>query len=125
MDQVEELEDFYEETDDKEYQTKMLEKILSNDVIDDIHSFYENYESLKETYKTKPYLSKYEQTKIISERAQQLANGSSTFIKNPKSYHNVQEIALQELKEKLIPFIIKRPIANTFEYWKLEDLNIL
>ena len=28
MDQVEELEDFYEENDDKEYQTKMLEKIL-------------------------------------------------------------------------------------------------
>ena len=28
-------------------------------------------------------------------------------------------------RQKKIPFILKRPIANTFEYWKLEDLEII
>ena len=31
-----------------------------------------------------------------------------------------------ELQEKKLPFIIKRPISNNkFEYWKLEDLEII
>ena len=35
-------------------------------------------------------------------------------------------IAERELLEKKIPFIIKRPISNNkFEYWKLEDLEIV
>ena len=32
------------------------------------------------------------------------------------------DIAVQELNEKRIPFIIKRPYGNSFEYWKLNDL---
>ena len=28
----------------------------------------------------------------------------------------------REFNEKKIPFIIKRPYGNTFEYWKLNDL---
>ena len=31
-----------------------------------------------------------------------------------------------ELKEKKIPFIIRRPLPdNTFEYWKLQDLELI
>ena len=44
---------------------------------------------------------------------------------NPENYKTIYDIALEELKQKKIPFIIKRPINNTFEYWKLEDLRIL
>jgi DNA-directed RNA polymerase subunit K/omega len=40
----------------------------------------------------------------------------------PKNVSNAYEIALLELAEKKIPFIIKRPYGNTFEYWKLKDL---
>lgn len=84
-------------------------------------TFYQNYEKLKKGYITNPKLNKYEKTKIISERAQQIANGSLSYLKNPESYNSVQEIALEELKQKKIPFIIERPIPNGIEYWKLED----
>jgi len=65
-----------------------------------------------------------EKTKIISERAQQLANGSLSFLKNPESYNNVLDIAMEELKQKKIPIIIERPVPNGFEYWKLEDCTL-
>ena len=35
-------------------------------------------------------------------------------------------IAEQELKEKRIPFIIKRPLPNgKYEYWNVKDLEII
>ena len=30
--------------------------------------------------------------------------------------------AIQELNQKKLPFIIRRPVPNGFEYWKLKDL---
>lgn len=84
-------------------------------------TFYQNYETMKKEYITTPKLNKYEKTKIISERSQQIANGSLSYLKNPETYNNVQEIAFEELKQKKIPFIIERPIPNGVEYWKLED----
>ena len=99
--------------------------ITDNEIyIEDLNAFYDNYEKLKKGYITKPFLNKYEKTKIISERAQQLANGSISFLKNPKDYSNVNEIAIQELKQKKIPFIIRRPVPNGYEYWKLEDFHL-
>ena len=92
---------------------------------EDFNNFNTNYKEMKKDYLTSPYLNKYEKTRIISERAQQLADGSVSLLKNPKSYASVYEIAMEELKQKKIPFIIKRPINNNFEYWKLEDLKFL
>ena len=90
-----------------------------------IQNFYRNYEKLKVTYKTSPVLSKYEKTRILSERAQQLANGSISYLKNPETCNTIYDIALNELSQKKLPFIIKRKMANSVEYWKLEDLKIL
>lgn len=87
-------------------------------------TFYANYDEMKKNYITHPKLNKYEKTKIISERSQQLANGSISFLKNPETYNSVQEIALEELKQKKIPFIIERPIPNGSEYWKIEDCTL-
>ena len=92
--------------------------------IETIQEFYDNYDEMKKNYKTSRFLTKYEKTKILSERAQQLANGSISFLKDTK-LSNTYEIALEELNQKKIPFIIKRPVVNGFEYWKLEDLKIL
>lgn len=100
------------------------EEIQEN--IEDLNIFNENYETLKKNYKTSPFLNKYEKTKVLYERTQQLANNSKPLISNPQNYNNIYEIAIEELKQKKIPFIIKRPINNKiFEYWKLEDLKIL
>ena len=92
--------------------------------IETIQDFLNHYDEMKKNYKTSRFLTKYEKTKILSERAQQLANGSISFLKDTK-LSNTYEIALEELKQKKIPYIIKRPLANGFEYWKLEDLKIL
>ena len=107
-----------ENLSDEEHQTQ------NETSIQDLTTFYEKYEELKKSYITRPFLNKYERTKIIYERAQQLANGSISFLKNPNDYSNVYEIAIQELNQKKIPFIIRRPVPNGFEYWKLEDFNL-
>lgn len=97
--------------------------ILEN--TEDINIFIKNYNEIKKTYKTSRYLNKYEKTKIISERVQQLANNTKPLIPNPQNYPDIYSIAYEELRQKKIPFILKRPINNTFEYWKLEDLELL
>jgi|TARA_Y100000389_G_C17420896_1_gene496662 DNA-directed RNA polymerase subunit K/omega len=101
------------------------ESIIDTSLSDDLSMFTSNYEEMKKEYKTRPYLSKYEKTAVISERSQQLANGAESFLANPKSYNTVYEIALEELRQKKIPFIIQRPSSNKSEYWKLQDLKIL
>ena len=97
---------------------------MNSEIFETTQDFIENYEELKKSYKTSNILTKYEKTKILSERCQQLNNGSISYIKDIQS-NNIYEIANEELKMKLIPFIIKRPISNNFEYWKLEDLELL
>ena len=93
--------------------------------IDDILLLEQNYEKLKTSNISKPVLTKYEKTKILAERTQQLSNGSVSFLSNPENYSSIYEIALEELKQQKLPFIIKRPVSNKFEYWKLSDLSIL
>lgn len=115
----------YTTSDDELGYEKDSINIENQNDIEDLTSFNQNYSKMKSEYITSPYLNKYEKTKIISERAQQLANGAKPLLKNPESYSSVYEIALQELKSKKIPFIIKRPVANRYEYWKLEDLKFL
>ena len=110
--EIEDIQEFYEE-----------ETII--DTIEDINLFQKNYENNKKNYKSSKFLNKYEKTKVISERVQQLANNSKPLIPNPQNYNDIYSIAIEELRQKKIPFIIKRPINNTFEYWKLEDLHIL
>ena len=81
---------------------------------------------IKRILRRSPILTKYEKTRIISERVQQLSNGGTPFISNPESYPTVYDIALQELNMKKSPFIIKRTISgNNYELWKLEDLKLL
>lgn len=89
---------------------------------EDINVLMKNYEKNKEKYRTKPVISKYEKTRILSERANQINNGSKIFIDTTKD--NAYNIALEEYELKKIPFIIKRklPDNKTIEYWKVIDL---
>lgn len=87
--------------------------------------FYKNYSTMKKDYKTLAVLSKYEKTRILSERTQQLASGSISYLKNPESYDTIYDIAFMELNQKKIPFIVKRTLSNSVELWKLEDLKII
>jgi DNA-directed RNA polymerase subunit K/omega len=77
-------------------------------------------------HKTIPILTKYEKTRILGIRIKQLNNGSTPYIKVAENILDNFLIAKKELEEKKIPFIIQRPLPNnTFEYWKLQDLEIL
>jgi len=81
---------------------------------------------IDELHKTLPMLTKYEKTRILGIRFKQLNNGSLPYIKVDEDILDNLLIAEKELKQKKIPFIIQRPIPNnTFEYWKLQDLEIL
>ena len=96
---------------------------MNSEIFETTEGFIKNYEELKKSYRTSNILTKYEKTKILSERTQQLANGSEHYIDDISKFNNIYEIACEELRTKKIPFIIKRPIGKSFEYWKLKDLE--
>ena len=81
---------------------------------------------IDELHKTISILTKYEKTKILGIRVKQLNSGAEPYIiVNEKIIDNYL-IAQMELEQKRIPFIIQRPLPNNnFEYWKLQDLDIL
>lgn len=77
-------------------------------------------------HKTLPFLTKYEKARILGERAKQINAGSKPLIAIREGMIDGYLIALQELEQKKMPFIIKRPLNNGgCEYWKLQDLEIL
>ena len=111
-----------EETEPDYFLDKDEDTIMNNQNTEDINLFVSEYSKHKKNNKTPPYLNKYERTRDLSERAQQIIDGATIFISHPETYKNAYDIAVQELSEKKIPFIIKRNYNNTYEYWKLEDL---
>ena len=79
-----------------------------------------------ELHKTLPLLTKYERTRVLGQRAKQINDGAIPFVKVPEGVIDGYLIALKELEEKKIPFIIRRPLPNRgSEYWHLEDLQII
>jgi len=77
-------------------------------------------------HKTIPWLTKYERARVLGLRTKQLNNGADAFIEIPPGMINGDKIALGELNQKKVPFIIRRPIPNGgTEYWRLEDLELL
>ena len=77
-------------------------------------------------HKTIPFLTKYEMTRIVGQRAKQLDNGAKAFVKVPINVVDGYQIALLELEQKKLPFIIKRPYPNGgVEYWNVSDLEVL
>ena len=108
------------DTDEEEIHNLIELNIQNN--IEDINVFNKNYESLKKNNITNIYLNKYEITKILSKRSEQLESGCIPLIENYEKYNNVYD--MEELQLHKIPFILKRFINNKYEYWKLEDLKI-
>ena len=77
-------------------------------------------------HKTIPIMSKYEMTRILGQRAKQLDSGAKAFVKVPLNVIDGYNIAMLELEQKKIPFIIKRPLPNGgVEYWNVNDLELL
>ena len=59
-----------------------------------------------------PTLTRFEKARIMGARALQLSLGAPVFIEIPKNATTSLEIAMEELKQRVIPIIIKRTLPN-------------
>jgi len=81
-----------------------------------------NYDFSKN--KTLPKITKYEKALIVGKRAKQIEEGANPNVKVLPGQTSI-DIAEEELRQRKIPFIIKRPIGNKFEYWKPIDMEVI
>lgn len=108
---------YHPETENINYKELLtLSKITKNkkgEIIDPFH-------------KTVPFMTQYEKAKILGQRAKQINNGSNPFVDVASNIIDGHTIALMELNQKKIPFIIRRPLPNgASEYWKVSDLKVI
>jgi DNA-directed RNA polymerase I, II, and III subunit RPABC2 len=93
-----------------------LSRVIRNSsgvIIDDLH-------------RTVPFMTKYEKTRILGQRAKQINEGAPPLIKIDTTVIDGYLIAVKELEQKKTPFIIRRPLPNGgSEYWRVQDLEIL
>jgi DNA-directed RNA polymerase I, II, and III subunit RPABC2 len=59
-----------------------------------------------------PTLTRFEKARIMGARALQLSLGAPLFIEIPKNATTSLEIAMEELKQRVIPIVIKRTLPN-------------
>ena len=122
---MDENEEEYDMDNESEYD--ILDNILENidENIEDVDFFNKNYAHNIKTNITGPVLNKYEKTRVLCERTQQIVNGSVPYISNIERFTNAYSIAVEEFNQKKIPFIIRRPLPHQqgYEYWKLKDME--
>jgi DNA-directed RNA polymerases I, II, and III subunit RPABC2 len=86
-------------------------------------NLYKNYD-IKNNI-SDPILTKYEYTKVLGMRAQQIALGAEPLIEVTEDLNDVVLIAKEELRQRKTPMIIQRTVGlRKFEYWKIEDLAV-
>jgi DNA-directed RNA polymerase I, II, and III subunit RPABC2 len=132
-----------EEDDDYVKRFEKLDRQMKEDHVANYHptSLQENYqeiatlslvvrndkgEIIDPLHKTIPIMTKYEKARILGQRAKQINSGANIFVQPKQETFDGYLIALQELEEKKLPFIIRRPLPNGHsEYWKASDLEYL
>lgn len=131
-----------DEVEDDDYLQKFDKEMRDNYILNHhVESLHANYDEIyniakvvrnkeniivDDLHKTDPILTKYEKTKILGLRAKQINNGAKPYIKVDERLIDGYLIAVQELKQKKIPVIIRRPLPNgTSEYWPLQELEII
>ena len=67
-----------------------------------------------------PTLTRFEKARIMGARALQLSLGAPIFIEIPKNATTSLEIAMEELKQRVIPIVIKRTLPN----WDYQNIPI-
>jgi DNA-directed RNA polymerase subunit K/omega len=121
---MDDIDEIYEDTD-TEYDI-MSDSQLETKEVEDIIIFMKQYTTNKKSYITSPVLTKYEKTRILSERSQQIDDGALPYIPNVERFNSSYAIALEEFNTQKIPFIVRRklPHSSAYEYWKLKDMII-
>ena len=126
----------YEEVEEGD--EAMSNNELEEEVKDEVENCYFQYDDLIDEYEdlgppskvpdeeriTLNKLTKYEMVRILGIRAHQISVGAKCLVKNIENKSPI-EIAIYELKNKMTPFKIKRPLPNnTYEVWKIKELDI-
>ena len=131
-----------DDDNEKENYLQKFDKNFRNEFIKQNHpeSNTHNYEQVKiltaitrdgeritdGIHKTLPFLTKYEKTRVLGQRAKQINAGAKPMIDVAQNIMDGYIIAKLELEQKKIPFIIKRPLPNgECEYWNLADLELI
>jgi|SaaInlStandDraft_7_1057024.scaffolds.fasta_scaffold03903_3 DNA-directed RNA polymerase subunit K/omega len=104
-----------DDEDDEDFEPTILDYSLieeDDDIVKEINKI------------TRPFLTKYEMVKLLATRTNQLARGAKPMIKNVDYSITPKDLAKLELKEKVIPLIVLRPIPNGKpERWKITEFK--
>ena len=94
---------------DKECEIIRNREIISKDLE---HEPTEITDKSGKTITGPPTLTRFEQARIMGARALQLSLGAPVFIEIPKNATSSLEIAMEELKQRVIPIVIRRTLPN-------------
>jgi len=129
--------------EDEDSYVRKLDESISQNLIETFHpeSKVHNFEEVQALcnlvrdangavvdplHRTSPFMTKYEKTRLLGIRAKQLDRGATPLVKVPVGVIDGYTIALAELEQKRMPFIIRRPIpGGGSEYWRAYDLEVL
>lgn len=81
-------------------------------------------------YQSKPIMTKYEFDSMIALRTMHLSRMAIPFVAIPDNFKietnmQLRKIALMELQEGKLPYLIKRTLPNKkVEYWKVKDMDL-
>lgn len=131
-----------DEVDEESYLQKLKTQVREDYILDShpelrTHNFDEVLKMSKITrdkygnitdpfHKTTTTMTKYEKAKVLGQRAKQIDQGAKVFVKVPATTVDGYLIALEELKQKKLPFIIRRPLPNGgVEYWPVKELEVI
>jgi DNA-directed RNA polymerase I, II, and III subunit RPABC2 len=120
-DEEEEDEETFDDIEDDENVINISEnhkfEIVSKD------KTYERLQTRKK--ETSPLMNRFEVTKLIGIRAQQLACGMQPCVSFDPDITNTEFIAIQELLQKKMPLIVRRYLPNgVYEDWRVNELII-
>tara|TARA_B100000676_G_scaffold274434_1_gene293899 strand:- start:269 stop:595 length:327 start_codon:yes stop_codon:yes gene_type:complete len=100
-----------------------ISDIILDEQTSDYTNVYDSY-NIKNNI-TSNKMTKYEYTKILGMRAQQITMGSNPLITITPDMKNAVEVAEEELRQRKTPYIVARKInTNKTDFWKIEDMVI-
>lgn len=83
-----------------------------------------------DTYSTLPWMTKYEFDQLIGLRTMHLSRGAVPLVTIPPDFSiesnmRLRQIAIEELQQKKLPYLIKRTLPNgKIEYWPVSRLML-